>query len=202
MVASPHKTARIVDIPILNPSSCILKLFIVFLDKYQLRFKMQWYNTYKCFFVNIGSADGHYSTLLIVPSVCDQSRQLFRCAANLTFTESLLLWIQETFDSWTSILASQCPPRPPGSPLWPEMLNILLECSEVTVWPGVTCVLSGVNIIWYLQGGAVMVSMDDSDASTRDGRTMHDKMFLHKWEPFQTLSPLTLITWTIMVRNH
>ena len=47
-----------------------------------------------------------------------------------------------------------------------------------------------------------MVSMDDSDASTREGRTMHDKMFLHKWEPFQTLSPLTLITWTIMVRNH
>ena len=45
-------------------------------------------------------------------------------------------------------------------------------------------------------------SMDDSDAGTRDRRTMHDKMFLHKWEPFQTLSPLTLITWTIMVRNH
>ena len=26
------------------------------------------------------------------------------CAANLTFTDSLLLLIQETFDSWTSIL--------------------------------------------------------------------------------------------------
>ena len=30
--------------------------------------------------------------------------QFFRCAANLTFTKSLPLWVQETFDSWTSIL--------------------------------------------------------------------------------------------------
>ena len=156
---------------------------------------------YKCFFVDIGSADGQY-TVLVVPSVCCPVKSIVQVCS-----QSDIYWISPFVNPrniWQLDFnpGLTMPPRPPGSPLWPEMLNILLECSEVTVWPGVTCVLSGVNIIWYLQGDAVMVSMDDSDASTREGRTMHDKMFLHKWEPFQTLSPLTLITRTIMVRNN
>ena len=127
---------------------------------------------------------------------CSVKCQFFRFAANLTFTDSLLLWIQESFDSWTmswtsildltkkAPLTSTDRPGPFGLTVMP---HILLQWRVRGAGGGVC------NLGWYLRrpdaaerGLASMDDRADSNTSMRDTRTMHDQMFLHKWNPLQT----------------
>ena len=104
------------------------------------------------------------------------------------------MWVQETFDSWASLPGLTMPYVAVTTDQWPEQRNA--QYFAAVTCPGGggrPCVLSEVSI-WYLRppDAGERVSMDDradSNTSMRDTRTMHDKMFLHKWNPLQTWRP-------------